>query len=353
MFLIQSTLNMEASSRFLNQSLIERHRDSLNKVEGPANKDDLFESITHNLKKNKATVVSHYYVDPLIQEITEKTGGFVGDSLEMAKFGNRCKSENLIVCGVKFMAETAKILSPEKGIFVPTLESTCSLDLGCPADELKELKNKHPERELVVYANTSAEVKAMSDWVVTSSIAKEIIEDLHFEGKKILWAPDKYLGSYLQKETGADMILWDSACVVHEEFKSNGIKDLKALHPDAGVLVHPESPPEVIEMADAVGSTSHLIKASKELDFDKFIVATDKSIFYKMSQFSPNKEFFEAPTGGVGSSCKSCAHCPWMGLNSLYNLDKCVLELNNEIQLDESLIKSAKEPLDKMIQFNA
>ena len=237
MFLIQSTLNMEASSRFLNQSLIERHRDSLNKVEGPANKDDLFESITHNLKKNKATVVSHYYVDPLIQEITEKTGGFVGDSLEMAKFGNHCKSENLIVCGVKFMAETAKILSPEKSIFVPTLESTCSLDLGCPADELKELKNKHPERELVVYANTSAEVKAMSDWVVTSSIAKEIIEDLHFEGKKILWAPDKYLGSYLQKETGADMILWDSACVVHEEFKSNGIKDLKALHPDAGVLV--------------------------------------------------------------------------------------------------------------------
>jgi len=353
MFLIQSTLNMEASSRFLNQSLIERHRDSLNKVEGPANKDDLFESITHNLKKNKATVVSHYYVDPLIQEITEKTGGFVGDSLEMAKFGNRCKSENLIVCGVKFMAETAKILSPEKSIFVPTLESTCSLDLGCPADELKELKNKHPERELVVYANTSAEVKAMSDWVVTSSIAKEIIEDLHFEGKKILWAPDKYLGSYLQKETGADMILWDSACVVHEEFKSNGIKDLKALHPDAGVLVHPESPPEVIEMADAVGSTSHLIKASKELDFDKFIVATDKSIFYKMSQFSPNKEFFEAPTGGVGSSCKSCAHCPWMGLNSLYNLDKCVLELNNEIQLDENLIKLAKEPLDKMIQFNA
>ena len=353
MFLIQSTVNMEASSRFLNQSLIERHRDSLNKVEGPANKDDLFESITHNLKKNKATVVSHYYVDPLIQEITEKTGGFVGDSLEMAKFGNHCKSENLIVCGVKFMAETAKILSPEKSIFVPTLESTCSLDLGCPADELKELKNKHPERELVVYANTSAEVKAMSDWVVTSSIAKEIIEDLHFEGKKILWAPDKYLGSYLQKETGADMILWDSACVVHEEFKSNGIKDLKALHPDAGVLVHPESPPEVIEMADAVGSTSHLIKASKELDFDKFIVATDKSIFYKMSQFSPNKEFFEAPTGGVGSSCKSCAHCPWMGLNSLYNLDKCVLELKNEIQLDESLIQSAKEPLDKMIQFNA
>ena len=151
----------------------------------------------------------------------------------------------------------------------------------------------------------------MADWVVTSSIAREIIEELDLQGEKILWAPDKYLGGYLQKETGADMILWDSACVVHEEFKASGLRDLKKLHPDAGILVHPESPLEVVSMADAVGSTSHLIKASKELDFNKFIVATDKSIFYKMAQISPEKEFFEAPTGGTGSSCKSCAHCPW------------------------------------------
>ena len=214
------------------------------------------------------------------------------------------------------------------------------------------MKDQYPDRVLVVYANTSAEVKAMADWVVTSSIAKEIIEDLHLNGEKILWAPDKYLGSYLQTVTGADMILWDSACVVHEEFKASGLRDLKKIHPDAGILVHPESPSEVISMADAVGSTSHLIKASQELDFNKFIVATDKSIFYKMTQLSPTKEFFEAPTGGVGSSCKSCAHCPWMGLNSLQNVDLCIEKLSNEIQLDDSIIQKAKIPLDKMINFN-
>ena len=213
---------MEASSRFLDTKLINRHKDALNGSNIQVDKNKLFDSISKNLVKNNATIVSHYYVDPLIQEITEETGGFVGDSLEMAKFGSTCQTENLVVCGVKFMAETAKILSPEKNIFVPTLESTCSLDLGCPAPDLKQMKDQYPDRVLVVYANTSAEVKAMADWVVTSSIAKEIIEDLHLNGEKILWAPDKYLGSYLQTVTGADMILWDSACVVHEEFKAFG-----------------------------------------------------------------------------------------------------------------------------------
>jgi quinolinate synthase len=343
---------MEASSRFLNTELIDRHKAGLNGQLVEKDRDNLFKSITENLVVNNVTLISHYYVDPLIQQITEETNGFIGDSLEMAKFGSNCQTENLIVCGVKFMAETAKILSPEKNIYVPTYESTCSLDLGCPAADLKIMKDKYPERVLVVYANTSAEVKAMADWVVTSSIAKEIIEELHLNDQKILWAPDKYLGSYLQKETGADMLLWDSACVVHEEFKASGLRDLKKLHPDAGVLVHPESPSEVISMADAVGSTSHLIKASRDLDFNKFIVATDKSIFYKMAQLSPGKEFFEAPTGGSGSSCKSCAHCPWMGLNSLTNLDVCVRTLANEINLDSDLIQQAKIPLDKMISFN-
>ena len=343
---------MEDSSKFLETDLINRHKDALVSSYVEIDKNDLFKSISQNLSANNATLVSHYYVDPLIQEITEKSGGFVGDSLEMAKFGSNCSTENLIVCGVKFMAETAKILSPEKNIFVPTYESTCSLDLGCPAPELQKMKDKYPDRMLVVYANTSAEVKAMADWVVTSSIAREIIEELDLQGKKILWAPDKYLGGYLQKETGADMVLWDSACVVHEEFKASGLRDLKRVHPDAGILVHPESPMEVVSMADAVGSTSHLIKASKELDFNKFIVATDKSIFYKMTQLSPEKEFFEAPTGGVGSSCKSCAHCPWMGLNSLKNLNECVEQLINEITLPEDLIRKAKIPLDKMINFN-
>ena len=342
---------METATKFLDTHLINRHKDALNNTLHQ-DKDALFESISENLIKNDASIVSHYYVDPLIQEITETCGGFVGDSLEMAKYGSTCKTEHLIVAGVKFMAETAKILSPEKHIHVPTFESTCSLDLGCPADDLRKLKDQHPDRVLVVYANTSAEVKAMADWVVTSSIAKEIIEDLHLDGQKILWAPDKYLGGYLQKETGADMLLWDSACVVHEEFKASGLRDLKKIHPDAGILVHPESPAEVVSMADAVGSTSHLIKASQELDFNKFIVATDKSIFYKMLEFSPHKEFFEAPTGGTGSSCKSCAHCPWMGLNSLQNLNECIDKLSNEVHLESDLIEKARIPLDKMINFN-
>mgnify|MGYP001173000272 FL=1 len=342
---------METTAKFLDTHLINRHKDALNN-NLYQDKDALFQSISENLIKNDASIVSHYYVDPLIQEITETCGGFVGDSLEMAKYGSTCKTEHLIVAGVKFMAETAKILSPEKHIHVPTFESTCSLDLGCPAADLKKMKDQHPDRVLVVYANTSAEVKAMADWVVTSSIAKEIIEDLHLDGQKILWAPDKYLGGYLQKETGADMLLWDSACVVHEEFKASGLRDLKKIHPDAGILVHPESPAEVVSMADAVGSTSFLIKASQELDFKKFIVATDKSIFYKMSEFSPDKEFFEAPTGGSGSSCKSCAHCPWMGLNSLKNLNECIDKLSNEVHLDSDLIEKARIPLDKMINFN-
>ena len=215
------------------------HKAGLNGQVVEKDRDNLFKSITEKLVVNNATLISHYYVDPLIQQITEETNGFIGDSLEMAKFGSNCQTENLIVCGVKFMAETAKILSPEKHVYVPTYESTCSLDLGCPAADLKIMKDKYPERVLVVYANTSAEVKAMADWVVTSSIAKEIIEELHLNDQKILWAPDKYLGSYLQKETGADMLLWDSACVVHEEFKASGLRDLKKLHPDAGVLVHP------------------------------------------------------------------------------------------------------------------
>ena len=314
-------------------------------------KEDKIELIKKLLKDKDAKLVAHYYTHEDVQEVAEITGGNVSDSLEMAKFGASQSSKMLVVAGVRFMGETAKILSPEKKILMPTLDAECSLDLNCPASELRKFSEQYPEREIVVYANTSAEVKAMADWVVTSSIAKEIIEDLHFQGEKILWAPDKYLGGYLQKETGADMVLWNSACVVHEEFKASGLKDLKQIHPDAGILVHPESPPEVISMADAVGSTSHLIKASKDLDFKKFIVATDKSIFYKMTQISPDKEFFEAPTGGTGSSCKSCAHCPWMGLNSLKNLEQCTNNLTNEITLDPGIVKKAKVPLDKMINF--
>ena len=315
-------------------------------------KDDKIDLIKKLLKEKDAKIIAHYYTHEDVQEVAELTGGNVSDSLEMAKFGASQSSKTLIVAGVRFMGETAKILNPEKKILMPTLDAECSLDLNCPAPKLLEFRNLYPDRELVVYANTSAEVKAMADWVVTSSIAVKLIEYLNDRNTKIIWAPDKHLGTYLNEKTNADMKLWNASCIVHEEFKASGLRDLKAIHPDAGILVHPESPMEVVAMADSVGSTSHLIKASQELNFKKFIVATDKSIFYKMKKLSPTKEFFEAPTGGVGSTCKSCAHCPWMGLNSLKNLNQCVDKLTNEIELDHSIIEKAKIPLDKMINFN-
>src|SRR5690554_2063904 len=221
----------------------------------------LREQVKQLLVDHNAVLIAHYYTSPVIQALAEETGGFIGDSLEMARFGARHPAQTLVVAGVRFMGETAKILSPEKRVLMPTLEATCSLDLGCPADEFAAFCDQHPDRTVVVYANTSAAVKARADWVVTSSIAVEVIEHLQARGEKILWAPDKHLGGYIQKKTGADMLLWDGACIVHEEFKAKGVEELKALYPEAAVLVHPESPASVVELADVAGSTSQLIKA--------------------------------------------------------------------------------------------
>ena len=198
--------------------------------------------IKAQLRAKDAVLIAHYYTDPMIQELAEETGGIVSDSLEMARFGNSHSAETLVVAGVKFMGETAKILTPHKRVLMPTLEATCSLDIGCPADQFSAFCDQHPDRTVVVYANTSAAVKARADWVVTSSIALEVVDYLDSQGEKILWAPDKYLGNYVQKETGADMLLWDGSCIVHEEFKAKGIVDLKNIYPEAAVLVHPESP---------------------------------------------------------------------------------------------------------------
>ncbi|HBO91807.1 MAG TPA: quinolinate synthase, partial [Gammaproteobacteria bacterium] len=277
-----------------------------------AEKAEYRAQIKEMLKAQNAVLVAHYYTDPEIQSLAEETGGCVSDSLEMARFGKDHPAQTLIVAGVKFMGETAKILSPEKTVLMPTLEATCSLDLGCPVEAFSAFCDQHPDREVVVYANTSAAVKARADWVVTSSIAVELIEHLHKQGKKIIWAPDKHLGAYVQRETGADVLLWDSACIVHEEFKAKGVEDLKKVYPGAAVLVHPESPDAVVKLADAVGSTSQLINAAKNMSNETFIVATDRGIFYKMKQMAPEKRFLEAPTGGNGATCRSCAHCPWM-----------------------------------------
>lgn len=319
----------------------------------PVEDEARVDEIKQLLKAHNAVLVAHYYTDDAIQQLAEETGGCVADSLEMARFGARHEASTLVVAGVRFMGETAKILSPEKRVLMPTLEATCSLDVGCPADEFSAFCDQHTDRTVVVYANTSAAVKARADWVVTSSIAVDVIEHLQAQGEKILWAPDKHLGGYIQKKTGADMLLWDGACIVHEEFKAKGIADLKALHPDAAVLVHPESPAAVVDMADVAGSTSQLIKAARELPHARLIVATDRGIFFKMQQAVPEKLLFEAPTAGNGATCRSCAHCPWMAMNALDNLAGALREGVGEIVVDSELRQRALKPLERMLNFQA
>ena len=312
------------------------------------------ERIKALLKEKDAVLVAHYYTDPEIQALAEETGGCVADSLEMARFGNQHQASTLLVAGVKFMGETAKILTPEKTVLMPTLEATCSLDLGCPIDRFSEFCDQHPDHTVVVYANTSAAVKARADWVVTSSIALEVVDHLEAEGKPIIWGPDRHLGSYINKKVGADMLLWDGECIVHDEFSSKALADLKNVYPNAAVLVHPESPASVVDMADAVGSTSQLITAATNMVNDTFIVATDKGIFYKMQQANPDKTFIEAPTAGNGATCKSCAHCPWMAMNGLQAIEQALLNREgHEVFVDETLAAEAMKPLTKMLNFAA
>lgn len=311
------------------------------------------ETIRAMLKRENAVLIAHYYTDPDIQKLAEETGGCVSDSLEMARFGANHSADKLIVCGVKFMGETAKILSPDKKVLMPTLDATCSLDIGCPIDEFSEFCDKHPDRTVVVYANTSAAVKARADWVVTSSIAVDVIDHLDSLGEKVLWAPDRYLGSYVQKKTGADMVFWNGSCIVHEEFKSQRLSEMKAVYPHAAVLVHPESPESVVALADAVGSTSQLIQAAKDLPNKQMIVATDQGIFYKMQQAVPDKELIIAPTAGTGATCRSCANCPWMAMNSLENLAQVIESGDNEISVNPEIARQAIRSLSRMLEFKA
>ncbi|HEY6773493.1 MAG TPA: quinolinate synthase NadA [Oxalicibacterium sp.] len=319
----------------------------------PEEKVALKARIRQLLKEKEAVLVAHYYVDADLQDLAEETGGCVSDSLEMARFGRDHPAKTLIVAGVKFMGETAKILSPEKTILMPDLDATCSLDLGCPVDEFAAFCDAHPDRVVVVYANTSAAVKARADWMVTSSIGLKIVEHLHAQGKKILWAPDKHLGSYIQKQTGADMLLWQGSCLVHDEFKGIELELLKREHPNAKVLVHPESPANVVEQADAVGSTSQLIHAAQTLDATEFIVATDNGILHKMRAAAPGKVFIDAPTAGNSATCKSCAHCPWMAMNGLQNLLDVLETGRNEIHVDPEIGRKATVCIDRMLDFAA
>ena len=312
---------------------------------------DQIARIKRMLVDQDAVLVAHYYTAPELQSLADETGGHVSDSLDMARFGHEHKAKTLIVAGVRFMGETAKILNPEKRVLMLDRDATCSLDDDCPADAFAAFCDQHPDRTIVVYANTSAAVKARADWVVTSSIALKVVAHLHRQGKKILWAPDKHLGRYVQDSTGADMLLWQGSCIVHNEFKAALLADLKQKRPDAAVLVHPESPAGVVALADVVGSTTGLIKAAKELPNREFIVATDNGIFHKMREAAPGKVFLEAPTGGAGATCSSCAHCPWMAMNTLDKLEQVLKTGSNEITINEAVRQRAVVSIQRMLDF--
>ena len=251
------------------------------------------------------------------------------------------------------MGETSKILNNEKRVLMPDLDATCSLDEGCPADLFSDFCDRHPEHTVVVYANTSAEVKARSHWVVTSGIALSIVRHLAERGEKILWGPDRHLGRYVQNLTGVEMILWPGSCVVHEEFKAEALTRMRREYPLAAVLVHPESPREVVDQADVVGSTTALIEAVRTLPNPEFIVATDAGIFNKMRQLAPDKLLLGAPTAGEGATCESCARCPWMEMNTLEKLVRVLETGENEIQVAPDLAARARVPIQRMLDFAA
>ena len=319
----------------------------------PSERAALKDKIRRLLKEKNAVLVSHYYVHPDLQDLAEETGGLVSDSLEMARFGRDHSATTLVVSGVRFMGETSKILSPEKRVLMPDLDATCSLDLGCPVDPFSAFCDAHPDRTVVVYANTSAAVKARADWLVTSSCALDIVRALKDKGEKILWAPDRHLGGYIQRETGADMVMWGGSCIVHDEFKAFELQALMAEHPGAKVLVHPESPADVVALADAVGSTSGILNAAREMVAQEFIVATDNGMMHKLRTLNPGKIFIEAPTAGNSATCKSCAHCPWMAMNGLADVARVLETGLNEIHVDPALGLLARRPIDRMLAFTA
>ena len=319
----------------------------------PAQRTALKARAAELLRARGAVLVAHYYVDGDLQDLALETGGCVSDSLEMARFGRDHAAQTLVVAGVRFMGESAKILSPDKRVLMPDLDATCSLDLGCPPEAFGAFCDAHPDRTVVVYANTSAAVKARADWMVTSSCALAIVQHLHAQGKKILWAPDRHLGSYVQRQTGADMLMWSGDCIVHNEFKGTELELLRQQHPQAKVLVHPESPRSVVEQADVVGSTAQLLKAVIEMDAPEFIVATDNGMFHRMKQAAPTKVLIEAPTAGNSATCKSCAHCPWMAMNGLANLAHTLETGANEIHVDPALGRQAYKCIDRMLAFSA
>lgn len=299
-----------------------------------------------SLKKEKnAIILAHYYQEPEIQDIAD----FVGDSLALAQWATETTADIIVLCGVHFMGETAKILSPKKRVFIPDANAGCSLADSCPAKEFGEFVKEHADHTVISYVNTTAAVKALTDIVVTSTNAKYIVDSLPTD-EKIIFGPDKNLGDYINKLTGRNMLLWDGVCHVHEQFSIVRILDLKKKNPDALLLAHPECPKYLLEVADHVGSTSSILKYATDSDKKKFIVATEAGILHQMQKENPNKEFIPAPP--EDSTC-ACNECFYMKMNTLDKLYLCLKNERPEIFVDESIRTQAVKPIEKMLEISA
>ena len=304
---------------------------------------DLFQEIEKLKKEKNAIILAHYYQDPDIQDIAD----YIGDSLGLSQKAAKADADIILFAGVHFMAETAKILAPEKKVLLPDLKAGCSLAESCPADEFKAFKDAHPDHLVISYVNCTADLKTMTDIVCTSTNALQIVESLP-EDQKIIFAPDRNLGAYINKKTGRDMLLWDGSCMVHEIFSLDQIIDLKKEHPDSELLAHPECEDSLLQHADYIGSTTGILNYSKESEKTKFIVATEAGIIHQMQKVSPNKTFIPAPPN---NSC-ACNDCPHMKLNTLEKVYNCLKYELPHIELEASVIEEAKKPIWKMLEIS-
>lgn len=306
---------------------------------------DLREEIDRLRKERNAVILGHYYQAPEIQDISD----FVGDSLDLSRKAQATDADVIAFCGVRFMAETAKILSPDKIVVLPDMDAGCSLEDSCPPEQFKAFREAHPDHIALTYINSSAEVKALSDIIVTSSSAETILKQIPLD-QKIIFGPDKHLGGYLARKTGRDMLLWPGVCIVHEAFSETELLKLKAQHPGAPVLAHPECPPHILEHADHVGSTSSILTYALTSPSDVMIVATEPHIIHQMEKAAPTKTFIGAP--GADGNC-NCNMCPYMAMNTMEKLYVSLRDLQPRIEIEEGLRVAAKKSLDRMLEMAA
>ena len=304
---------------------------------------DIRAEIERLRKERNAVILAHYYQRPELQDLAD----FVGDSLELSRKAADTDADVIAFCGVKFMADTAKILSPQKIVVLPDMNAGCSLEDSCPPEKFKAFREAHPDHIALTYINCSTEVKALSDVIVTSSSAETILQQIP-KDQKIIFGPDRHLGGYLNRKFGRDMLLWPGVCIVHEAFSETELLKLKAQHPEAPVAAHPECPPQIVDHADYVGSTSGILQFAKTMPGDKLIVATEPHIIHQMELALPDKLFIGAP--GADGNC-NCNICPYMALNTLEKLYVALRDLEPRIEIDEPLRLAAKRSLDKMLEM--